>query len=109
MAYDEELAVRMRGVLAVTPDVSERKMFGGLAFMVAGNMACGIVGSDLMLRLGEEGADAALDQPHVRPMDFTHRPMKSMVYVGPEGVATDATLQHWVGKALAFASSLPPK
>ena len=77
MAYDEELADRVRDLLASTPNVRERKMFGGLAFMIAGNMACGIVGTDLMLRVGEDGADAALDQPHVRPMDFTHRPMRS--------------------------------
>jgi TfoX/Sxy family transcriptional regulator of competence genes len=109
MAFDEQLADRLRAALAATEAVTERKMFGGLAFMVAGNMACGIVGSDLMLRLGEEGADAALEQPHVRPMDFTHRPMRSMVYVGAEGVASDRALASWVGRAVAFASSLPPK
>ena len=84
-------------------------MFGGLAFMIAGNMACGIVGSDLMLRLGEDGADAALDQPHVRPMDFTHRPMKTMVYVDSAGTDTHNALKGWIGKAIAYASSLPPK
>ena len=109
MAYDEELADRVRDVLAITPNVSERKMFGGMAFMIAGNMACGIVGSDLMLRLGDDGADAVLDQPHVRPMDFTHRPMRSMVYVGAAGVETDHALRDWIEKAVGFASSLPPK
>ena len=85
MAYDEELAARVRDVLGDAPDVMERKMFGGLAFMLSGNMACGIVGADLMLRLGDDGADAALDQPHVRPMDFTHRPMKSHGLRGSSG------------------------
>lgn len=109
MAYDAHLASRVRELLAATPDVSERKMFGGLAFMVCGNMACGIVGRDLMLRLGHQGADTALDQPYVRPMDFTHRPMKSMVYVDQDGTRTPGALQAWVDLAVAYASSLPPK
>jgi TfoX/Sxy family transcriptional regulator of competence genes len=84
-------------------------MFGGLAFLVAGHMACGIVGEDLMLRLGEDGADAALDEPHTRPMDFTGKPMKSMVYVAPAGTETDSTLLAWVERATAHARTLPPK
>ena len=84
-------------------------MFGGLAFLIAGNMACGIVGQDLMLRLGEERADAALDEPHVRPMDFTGRPMKSMVYVAAAGIATRDSLEIWVGRGVEFAAGLPPK
>jgi TfoX/Sxy family transcriptional regulator of competence genes len=78
MAYDEYLADRIRAAVAETPDVVERRMFGGLAFLVARHMACGIVGNDLRLRFGEDGADAALDEPHSRPMDFTGKPMKSM-------------------------------
>src|ERR687898_3266955 len=109
MAYDENLADRLRAALATTPDVSERKMFGGLAFLVAGHMACGIVGNDLMLRLGEDGADAALDEPHTRPMDFTGKPMKSMVYVAPAGFAREQELRAWVDRAVAYARSLPPK
>jgi len=109
VAYDDHLADRIRAALATTPDVSERKMFGGLAFMVAGHMACGIVGDDLMLRLGEDGADAALDEPHTRPMDFTGKPMKSMVYVAPGGTQTDAALVAWVKQATAHARTLPPK
>jgi TfoX/Sxy family transcriptional regulator of competence genes len=84
-------------------------MFGGLAFMVAGHMACGIVGDDLMLRLGEDDADAALDEPHTRPMDFTGKPMKSMVYVAPAGTETDPALVAWVKRATAHARTLPPK
>jgi TfoX/Sxy family transcriptional regulator of competence genes len=109
MAWDKQLANRVRELLSELSDVSERKMFGGLAFMIAGNMACGIVGSDLMLRLGEDGADAALDQPHVRPMDFTHRPMKTMVYVERSGTETPHALKGWVDKAVAYAASLPAK
>jgi TfoX/Sxy family transcriptional regulator of competence genes len=109
MAYDEHLADRVRAALDTSADVSERKMFGGLAFMVAGHMACGVVGDDLMLRLGEDGADAALDEPHTRPMDFTGKRMKSMVYVAPAGTATDAALLAWVKRATSHARTLPPK
>jgi len=108
VAYDEELADRVRVVLADEPGLTERKMFGGLAFMIGGNMACGIVQDELMLRLGAEGADAALDEPHVREMDFTGRPMTGMVYVERAGL-DDAGLRRWVERAAAFARSLPPK
>jgi TfoX/Sxy family transcriptional regulator of competence genes len=108
VAYDEELADRVRVVLADEPGLTERKMFGGLAFMIGGNMACGIVQDELMLRLGAEGADAALDEPHVREMDFTGRPMTGMVYVERADL-DDAGLRRWVERAAAFARSLPPK
>jgi TfoX/Sxy family transcriptional regulator of competence genes len=109
MAFDDVLADRVRDVLATTVGVTERKMFGGLAFSIAGNMACGIVGPDLMLRLGEGGADEALDEPHVRPMDFTGRPMRSMVYVAASGITTRDALETWVLRAVEFAARLPPK
>lgn len=109
MAYDETLAERIRDCLFEVGGVSERKMFGGVCFMVEGHMACGIVGDDLMLRLGEEGADRALGQPHVRPMDFTGRPMQTMVYVAPAGTATRRELAGWIELALAHVRSLPPK
>jgi len=109
MAYDEDLAERVRAILADVPDVSERRMFGGLAFLVSGHMACGIVGHELMLRLGEDAADAALDLPHVRPMDFTGRPMRSMVFVEPAGIATPRALGDWVDRAIQHAQTLPPK
>ena len=108
MAYDERLADRIRDLLEGVEDVREQKMFGGLAFMVGGHMACGIVGSDLMARLGADGADAALDRPHVRPMDFTGRPLRGMVFVEPAGIR-GASLRHWVGESVAFARSLPAK
>lgn len=109
MAFEVRLAERVRDALADVPGVEERQMFGGLAFLVEGHMACGIVRDLLMARLGEAGATAALDQPHVRPMDFTGRPMTTMVYVEPEGVATDAALREWVDPCVAYVRSLPPK
>ncbi|HEY4622004.1 MAG TPA: TfoX/Sxy family protein [Gaiellaceae bacterium] len=108
MAYDERLAERVREVLLGEERVSARKMFGGIAFMVDGHMVCGIVGDDLMLRLGVAGADEALDRQHVRPMDFTGRPMTTMVYVEPAGTR-GAALRRWVDQAVAHARSLPPK
>jgi hypothetical protein len=108
MAYDENLAERVRAVLASEPSLSERKMFGGLAFMIDGHMCCGIVGHDLMLRLGPDGCDAALKRPHVRPMDFTGRPMTSMVFVEPGGLR-GAALRRWVESAVRLARTLPPK
>lgn len=84
-------------------------MFGGLAFLVNGHMACGIVGDELMLRLGTEGADAALDEPHVRPMDFTGKPLSTMVFVEPVGLQSDQALAAWIERALNFVRTLPPK
>jgi TfoX/Sxy family transcriptional regulator of competence genes len=109
MAFDEQLATRVRAVLVGVPDITERRMFGGLSFLAGGHMACGIVGSNLMLRLGEGGAEAALDTPHARPMDFTGRPMRGMVYIEPAGLTNDAELADWVGRALHFVSTLAPK
>ena len=108
MAYDERLAVRVRRVVADTSGVSERKMFGGLAVLVDGNMACGVVGDRLMLRLGRVGAEEALRRPNVRPMDFTGRPMTGMVYVEPAGLRGVA-LRNWVERAVAHARPFPPK
>ena len=108
MAYDETLADRVRDIPEGDPGVSERKMFGGLAFMVDGHMACGIAGDDLMLRLGAEGAESALREPHVRPMDFTGRPMTGMVFVEKAGL-NGASLRRWVKAATTFARTLPPK
>ncbi len=109
MAYDEELAARIRSALAGRDGVTERKMFGGLAFMLRGNMCCGIVKTELMLRLGPEGADLALGRPHTRPMDFTGRPMTGMVFVAPAGLSTDEALEAWVDGAVSYVSTLPAK
>ena len=84
-------------------------MFGGLAFMVGGHMACGVLGDDLILRLGPDRALEALERPGVRPMDFTGRPLKGYVYVSPPSVGDDDALRDWLGGALAFVATLPPK
>jgi hypothetical protein len=109
MAFDEALADRIREVLADVPDLGERLMFGGIAFMVGEHMACGVIGDELAVRLGPEGAATALEGPHVRPMDFTGRPMRTMVLVAPAGVGSDADLARWVGAARAFVRTLPPR
>ena len=108
MAYDEQLADRVRELLSPEPGLTERKMFGGLAFMLDGHMSCGIVGDELMLRLGVDGAEDALERDHVRPMDFTGRPMTGMVFVSADGLRGDA-LRDWVEGAAAFVRTLPPK
>ena len=109
MAYDEELATKIADVLAEQGDFDERKMFGGIAFMVKGHMCCGVINEDLMLRLGPEGAAKALDDAHVRPMDFTGRPMKGYVYIAKEGVRTEAKLRERIRAALDFVATLPAK
>jgi TfoX/Sxy family transcriptional regulator of competence genes len=109
MAYDEKLAARIRAQLAGRRGVSERRMFGGLAFLLRGNMLCGVVGDDLMVRVGAEGYEAALARPHAREMDFTGRPMKGLLYVEPGGVATARQLRAWLDRGLAFVGSLPAK
>jgi TfoX/Sxy family transcriptional regulator of competence genes len=109
MAYDEALADRIRSVLRSRSDVSERKMFGGLAFMVGGHMACGVLGPDMIVRISPNDQDDALAEPGARPWDFTGRPTRGMVYVGPAGVATGADLKRWVAKGLAFVATRPSK
>ena len=109
MAYDEELADRLRGVMAGRPGVREQKMFGGIAFMLNGNMACGIIKDELIVRVGKENFDYALSLPHARVFDMTGRPMRSFVYVAHEGILTNEGLAEWAGRGIAFAESLPPK
>ncbi len=109
MAYDELLAERVRTSIAGLHGITEKKMFGGIAFMLRGNMCCGIVKEELMVRLGREGTAAALEEPHTRPMDFTGKPLKTMIYVEPIGCADDLALTAWVEKAVAFAKTLPAK
>jgi TfoX/Sxy family transcriptional regulator of competence genes len=109
MAYDEQLADRVRALLTLRDSVSERKMFGGLAFMVGGNMACGVIGEELMVRLSPADAERALGESGVRPMDFTGRPMKGFLYVSTDAIATDDELAGWVHEAAEYAASKPPK
>jgi hypothetical protein len=105
MAYDERLANRIRRALSDRRGFTERKMFGGLAFLCQGRMCCGIVGNDLMVRLPIDEFDAALQRRHVRPMDFTGRPLKGFVYVSPSGVATAASLRAWLARGERAAKS----
>jgi TfoX/Sxy family transcriptional regulator of competence genes len=109
MAYDEALADRVRDLLSARADVLERKMFGGIAFMVAGNMACGVLGEELIVRLGEEEGEKALAEEGVRPFDFTGKPMKGIVYVSSERTSDDAGLAEWVDAGAGYASSFPAK
>lgn len=109
MAYDERLAERVRTLLRHKHRVSERKMFGGLAFMVRGHMCCGIVGGDLMARVGPARYDEALAWPGARPMDFTGKPVAGFVYVGPSGVKRTTQLRRCIDAALDFARQLPAK
>jgi len=109
MAYNEKLADRIRAIVGDRPDLTERKMFGGIAFMLNGNMFCGITRDDLMARVGPESFEEALSRPAARPMDFSGRPMKGMVFVGPQGYSTDDQLRAWVEQTLDYTRSLPVK
>lgn len=109
MAYDEGLAERVRGVLDEQPGVSEKRMFGGIAFLLKGRMAVGIVQDKLMVRVGPEAYDRALQERHARPMDFTGRPMKGFVYVVPAGYESDSDLERWVSLGVDYAMRQPPK
>jgi TfoX/Sxy family transcriptional regulator of competence genes len=109
MAYDEGLAERIRGVLDARSDVDERRMFGGIAFLVAGNMACGVMRDDLMVRMEPDAAAALDSEPGVRRFDMGGRPMKGWLLVAPEATADDGDLERWVRRGEEFAASLPPK
>jgi hypothetical protein len=109
MPYDEGLAERIRDIFDERSDVVEKKMFGGLCFMVSGHMCCGIVGDTLMARVGPDAHEECLKQKYVKEMDFTGKPMKGFVYVQPEGIGEDPELSGWVDKCLGFVLSLPKK
>jgi TfoX/Sxy family transcriptional regulator of competence genes len=103
VAYDEGLAQRLRDALVDERAVEEKKMFGGLCLLVDGKMCVGIVGDELMVRVGPEVQPSALKKPGARPMDFTGKPMKGVVYVAPEGFESERALEEWVGLGVAFA------
>lgn len=107
MAYDEGLARRLRDLLASQPELSERRMFGGVCFMLAGRMCCGVIGTNLVVRIGGEAYDAAAREPHVRPMDFTGRPLRGFLYVAPPGCRTDRALSRWLDRAVELVNALP--
>lgn len=109
MAFDEGLAERIREIVSALPECCEKKMFGGLAFLNAGHMFVGILGDALMARVGPVEYEAALARPHVRPMDFTGKPLRGYVYVDPPAYEEDAALLAWIEQCRLFAESLPPK
>ena len=109
MAYDEKLAERIRAQLADQPDLTEKKMFGGIGFMVRGNLACGVIGTEMCVRVGPQAHAQALARPGARPFDFSGRPMEGWIYVGEQGFAAEKALRAWVRRGLDFALSLPPK
>jgi TfoX/Sxy family transcriptional regulator of competence genes len=109
MAYDETLAQRVRHAVADLPGLTEKRMFGGIGFMLHGNMACGVIGDDLIVRVGRQGYEQALAKPGARPFDMTGRPMRGWVAVGPAGHDSDEPLQAWVQQGVDFALTLLPK
>lgn len=109
MPYDEGLAERIRGIVEDDPRIQEKKMFGGLAFLVDGSMSVGIIRDELMVRVGPEAYQEALSRPHARPMNFTGRPMRGFVQIAPAGFEEDADLSSWVALAIAYAETQPAK
>lgn len=109
MAYDESLAQRIRAALPAVPGLTEKKMFGGISFLVDGKLACGVSRNDLMVRIGQGATAAALEQPHVRMADMTGRPMKGWILVEPAGIQSDDDLTQWVTQGCTFAQALPSK
>ncbi len=109
MAYDEGLAQRIREALGELPGLVEKKMFGGIGFMVQGNMACGVNKDDLIVRVGPERYEEALARAHTRPFDMTGRPMKGWVMVSADGYESADALKSWVQQGVQFALTLPPK
>jgi TfoX/Sxy family transcriptional regulator of competence genes len=106
MPFDEALADRIRRAIGPRADVTEKKMFGGLAFLLDGKMFCGIVKDELMVRVGPERYEESLAKAHVRPMDFTGRPMNGYVFVGPSGCRTEKAVKAWVELGAAFVTTL---
>jgi len=109
MAYNEALVERVRYALRGAPELVEKKMFGGVGFMVQGNMACGVHEDGLIVRVGPEAYQRAVMEPNTRPFDLTGRPMQGWVVVVPEGYASDDDLRAWVQDGLDFALTLPAK
>jgi hypothetical protein len=109
MVYSEQLAVRLRKILSAIKGITEKKMFGGLAFMLYGNMCCGVVGDTVMIRTGPDLYETTLQKSYTRPMDYTGRVMRNFVYVNPEGIQSDELLHELVNLAINFSSTLPRK
>jgi hypothetical protein len=108
MAFNELLAGRIRSCLQQVAGVSEKKMFGGLAFMIGGHLTVGVYGDGLIARIGAQDMDAAMAQPGVRPFDMTGRPMRGIVVID-SAVLDDNALDRWIGQARSYVAGLPPK
>jgi len=109
MTFDERLAERIRGSLGRRKGFAEKKMFGGVGFLLHGNLCVGVHGSELIVRLAPEATDAVLKQANTRRFDLTGRPMKGWILVEPAGLRTDAQLGKWIAVATKFAGALPAK
>ena len=109
MPYSEALANDIRARIGTHPALTEREMFGGIAFMVNGNMAVGVTGQELMVRVGKDAHDEAVARPGARIFDLSARPMRGWVVVAPEGIADERLLHGWIDQGVAFAETLPPK
>lgn len=109
MAYDEGLATRVRDFFQGDPNVTEKKMFGGLCYLQSGHMVCGITNDTFMARVGPDQYEECLKMEYAREMDFTGKPMKGFVFVSPEGIAEDEDLDGWINRCLGFVNTLPPK
>lgn len=109
MAFDLKTAERVRRILSSRNDVVEKRMVGGISFVVGGSMCCGVSGSALMVRVGAEARERALAEQHVRPMEFAGRPLAGFVLIDPGGLRTDAALADWVRRGLDFVATLPAK
>ena len=109
MAYDDALVERVRSYLKTTPNQSEKNMFGGLAFLVSGNMCCGVVNNKLMARVGPDAYEDLLHETHANTMDFTGRPLRGIITVSSEGLSEDQALHDWIDHCAEFIDTLPPK
>jgi TfoX/Sxy family transcriptional regulator of competence genes len=109
MAYNQEVTERIRGLIEAMQPYTEKRMFGGIAFFVSGNMACGVIGDRVIVRVGLERYEEALARPHAGPFDMTGRAMKGWVSVQPDGYASDKGLGDWISQGVRFAATLPAK
>lgn len=109
MAYDEGLALRVSAILNDLAGLTEKKMFGGVGYLLNGNMACGVHQEYLIVRVGSDRYQASLDDEHTKVFDITGRPMTGWVMVAPDGLIVDDALQRWIQQGIEFAETLPPK
>ena len=109
MAYDSTIADEIRVRIGSHPGLTEREMFGGIAFMINGNMAVGVAGNELMVRVGKDGHQAAVSLPGARTFDMSARPMRGWIAVAPEGFASEELFNTWIDQGVTFAETLPKK